>query len=302
MLTALPPQVLDLMAVGTHGHTDFPQNPTCSGTQTLTEFARSAQHLGFAAFAVTEHTTDPGAIQRDGHDISNYRLFADNDPLTAIILGHNDEIRAVAAAEKFNLLTGIEANIVGAFGQNYWGIDAPAAVLRDCDYVVASFHGAPEHNPERFERRLLAACQNPYVHSIGHPTRNTHLAKPDWAKLLPLMKQTGTAFGLNVNQWFKETGQGTPVPATDSVWGQWKSLIQLLVEVRLWLVIELDIHNSGMWPTSEPTETWHTTVARLIEFLDFIQHCGVDSKLIVNADEDRFNSFCQVDKAARQIA
>ena len=77
-------------------------------------------------------------------------------------------------------------------------LDLKDELLKELDWVCASIHyGLKNDNTER----IIAACQNPYVNCIGHPSGRL-IGKRDaypvnWKKIFQVAKQTHTAFEIN---------------------------------------------------------------------------------------------------------
>lgn len=88
---------------------------------------------------------------------------------------------------------GVEADIL-----TDGSLDLPDDLLQQFDWVTASIHsGFNKDNTER----LIRACDNPYVHCIGHPSgrligkREAYTV--DWKKLIEKAALTGTALEIN---------------------------------------------------------------------------------------------------------
>jgi DNA polymerase (family 10) len=77
-------------------------------------------------------------------------------------------------------------------------LDLADSLLAEMDWVCASIHsGFKKDNTER----LIRACENPYVNTIGHPSGRLigmREAYPvDWKKVINAAAQTGTALEIN---------------------------------------------------------------------------------------------------------
>lgn len=88
---------------------------------------------------------------------------------------------------------GVEVDILGD-----GSLDLPNDLLAQFDWVTASIHsGFTKDNTER----LINACENPFVHCIGHPGGRLigkREAYPvDWKKLFKKLIETGTAIEIN---------------------------------------------------------------------------------------------------------
>lgn len=77
-------------------------------------------------------------------------------------------------------------------------LDLSDEILARLDWVTASIHSGFSHNNTA---RLLKACENPYVHCIGHPTgRIIGKRDPyplDFTELIHAAAETGTALEIN---------------------------------------------------------------------------------------------------------
>lgn len=77
-------------------------------------------------------------------------------------------------------------------------LDLPDALLEKMDWVCASIHSGFSHDNTD---RLIAACRNPYVNGLGHPSGRLigkrEAYKVDWTKLFKVAKQTGTSMEIN---------------------------------------------------------------------------------------------------------
>jgi DNA polymerase (family 10) len=94
------------------------------------------------------------------------------------------------------LLHGTELNIA-ADGT----VDWPAGILAGFDICVASVHSSFDQPRAEMTRRFIRACENPYVHVIGHPTaRRIGKRGPvdvDFDELFAACARTGTALEIN---------------------------------------------------------------------------------------------------------
>ena len=92
----------------------------------------------------------------------------------------------------FRLLAGIECDILldGS-------MDLDNDTLAQLDIVVASVHSGFNQSSEEVTARVLRACENPYVHILGHPTGRKVLRRDpyriDLEQLLPVAASRGIA-------------------------------------------------------------------------------------------------------------
>jgi len=96
------------------------------------------------------------------------------------------------------LLHGTELNI-----DPDGGVDWPAEFLAGFDLCVASVHSHFTQPRGEMTRRLVRACENPYVNIIGHPTGRLIGRRPavdvDVDELFQAAARTGTAIEVNAS-------------------------------------------------------------------------------------------------------
>lgn len=77
-------------------------------------------------------------------------------------------------------------------------LSLPDELLKTFDWVIASIHS---HFTKDNTERLLKACDNPYVHCIGHPSGrligSRHAYPVDWDQVFAKAAATGTAMEIN---------------------------------------------------------------------------------------------------------
>ncbi|MFG1823958.1 DNA polymerase/3'-5' exonuclease PolX [Microbispora bryophytorum] len=159
-----------------HTHTDL-----TDGLAPLEEMVEAAAARGYAYYAVTDHApnlfmqrmTDEKALQQ------------------------RERLRRLGTARHgMTLLHGCELNI-GPEGE----VDWPPEFLAGFDLCVASVHSHFTQPPEEMTRRLIRACENPYVKIIGHPTaRIIGRREPvdaDWPRVFDACVRTGTALEID---------------------------------------------------------------------------------------------------------
>ncbi len=113
----------------------------------------------------------------------------------AKMLAQREQIRALAGG-KMTVLHGTELNI-DPDGEVDWDAD----FLSGFDVCVASVHSHFTQSAAEMTRRFVRACENPYVHIIGHPTtRQIGRRAPveaDWDAVFAAAGRTGTAMEIN---------------------------------------------------------------------------------------------------------
>ncbi|MFB7474430.1 DNA polymerase/3'-5' exonuclease PolX [Kitasatospora sp. NPDC056184] len=159
-----------------HTHTDL-----TDGLASLEEMIDTAAARGYAYFAVTDHAPDL-VMQR----MTDEKMLAQRERLRELAGRHR----------RMRLLHGTELNI-GPDGT----VDWPAAFLAGFDVCVASVHSHFGADRDAQTRRLIRACENPYVHVIGHlTTRRIGRRGPidvDLDAVFAAAARTGTAIEIN---------------------------------------------------------------------------------------------------------
>ncbi|MFD8787616.1 DNA polymerase/3'-5' exonuclease PolX [Kitasatospora sp. NPDC059599] len=159
-----------------HTHTDL-----TDGLATLEEMVDTAAARGYSYFAVTDHA--PNLVMQRMTDEK--------------ILAQRDRLRELAGRHrKLRLLHGTELNI-----DPEGGVDWPPGFLAGFDVCVASVHSHFALDRAAQTRRLIRACENPYVHVIGHlTTRRIGSRGPidvDLDAVFEAAARTGTAIEIN---------------------------------------------------------------------------------------------------------
>ena len=158
-----------------HTHTDL-----TDGVASLETMADAARQRGYEYYAVTDHAPDL-IMQR----MTNEKMLA-----------QREQVRAVDTS--LVLLHGTELNI-GPDGSVDWDAD----FLAGFDICVASVHSYFELSRAEMTRRFVAACENPHVNVIGHPTTRRMGKRPpvevDFGELFRACARTGTALEINAS-------------------------------------------------------------------------------------------------------
>jgi DNA polymerase (family 10) len=158
-----------------HTHTDL-----TDGVASLETMADAARRRGYEYYAVTDHAPDL-IMQR----MTDEKMLA-----------QRVQVRALDAG--LVLLHGTELNI-GPDGSVDWDAD----FLAGFDICVASVHSHFEQSRAEMTRRFVAACENPHVNVIGHPTTRRMGKRPpvevDFGELFRACARTGTALEINAS-------------------------------------------------------------------------------------------------------
>ncbi len=159
-----------------HTHTDL-----TDGVGTLVEMLDAAAGHGYAYYAVTDHAPD----------LTMQRMTLDKALAQRAELADRQ-----SRYPSMRLLHGTELNI-GPDG----AVDWPDDVLAGFDICVASVHSHFTLSRAEQTRRLIRACENPYVHVIGHLTgRLIGRREPidvDLPAVFDAAARTGTALEVN---------------------------------------------------------------------------------------------------------
>ncbi|MCA6095986.1 DNA polymerase/3'-5' exonuclease PolX [Streptomyces sp. SCA3-4] len=159
-----------------HTHTDL-----TDGVASLEDMVEAAARRGYAYYAVTDHAPDL-YMQR----MTDEKMLAQRERVRALDGRHR----------KMRLLHGTELNI-GPDG----GLDWPDDFLAGFDLCVASVHSHFHQSRAELTRRLVRACENPYVAIIGHPTTRRIGKRPgidaDFDAVFEACARTGTALEVN---------------------------------------------------------------------------------------------------------
>jgi DNA polymerase (family 10) len=158
-----------------HTHTDL-----TDGVSSLADMLAAARSRGYEYYAVTDHAKDL-PMQR----------MTDEKMIT-----QRERLRELASDGSMVLLHGTELNI-----DPDGGVDWDAGFLAGFDLCVASVHSHFNQSSEAMTRRLVRACENPYVNVIGHPTTRLLGKRPaidaDFDAVFAAAARTGTALEVN---------------------------------------------------------------------------------------------------------
>jgi DNA polymerase (family 10) len=159
-----------------HTHTNL-----TDGIASLEDMVEAAAQRGYAYYAVTDHAPDL-IMQR----MTLEKALAQRAALKELQRQYPD----------MRLLHGTELNI-GPDGS----VDWPADVLAGFDVCVASVHSHFTQSRAEMTRRFIAACENPQVHIIGHPTTRKIGKRPgvdaDWEAVFRAAARTGTVLEID---------------------------------------------------------------------------------------------------------
>jgi DNA polymerase (family 10) len=163
---------------------DFHMHCTWSdGRNSLEAMIAAVAARGYAYHSISDHSWGRGG--RGGHGLSPQDLRDQRERLREI--GDRYGVRTLRSTEVDILPDG--------------SLDFDDAVLADLDIVVASVHSALNISRDDMTRRLVRACENPYVNIIGHPTgRNVETFAGyefDYDAVFTAAARTGTALEID---------------------------------------------------------------------------------------------------------
>jgi DNA polymerase (family 10) len=142
------PEVVSLKDIKGDLHT---HSTYSDGRDTIEEMAKAAQALGYEYLGVSDHS----AKLKIARGVSEEDL--------------RKKIKEIEALNKrlkgFRVLCGAEVEI-----DSEGNLDYNEDTLASLDVVIASVHSGFDQSKEQITRRMIKACQNKYVHAIGHPT------------------------------------------------------------------------------------------------------------------------------------
>ncbi|MDO0933257.1 DNA polymerase/3'-5' exonuclease PolX [Streptomyces sp. DG2A-72] len=166
-----------------HTHTDL-----TDGLAPLEEMVTAAAERGYAYYAITDHGPNL-YMQR----MTDERILAQRERVRELDGAHGGK-----GGRGMRLLHGVELNI-----DPDGDVDWPEEFLAGFDLCVASVHSHFNQSREALTRRLVRACENPYVNIIGHPTTRIIGKRPgidaDLDAVFAACARTGTALEINAH-------------------------------------------------------------------------------------------------------
>lgn len=164
-----------------HVHTDY-----SDGRSSLAQMVRGARALGYAYVCLTDHSESlkvAGGLDKRALK----KKKAEIDELNKKLKG-------------FRILFGSEVEI-DAEG----GIDYDKETLAQFDVVIGAIHSGFKQSKEQLTRRVVKACQHPYVHLIAHPTGRLWPTRPsydlDMGEVFKVCRETNTALELSAHPY-----------------------------------------------------------------------------------------------------
>lgn len=162
-----------------HMHTTW-----SDGAQSIEEMIDACRSRGYSFMAITDH----GKFLRVANGLTEERLQR-----------QHEEIRTLRKTyEDIDVFTGIEMDILPD-----GTLDYSDEILANIDFVIASIHSAFNQEEEMIMSRLEAACDNPQVAMIAHPTgrliEKREGYRADLNRLIQKAYETGTILEINAN-------------------------------------------------------------------------------------------------------
>lgn len=158
-----------------HTHTDL-----TDGVSSLEEMLSAMAQRRYRYYAVTDHAPNLPMQQMTDEKILRQR----------------EQVRALAGRYRTRVLHGVELNIAPD-----GSVDWPGEFLAGFDLCVASIHSHFGQSKEEMTRRLIRACENPYVNVIGHPSARLIGRRPpvevDLDAVFEAAARTGTAMEID---------------------------------------------------------------------------------------------------------
>ncbi len=159
---------------------DLHMHTTASdGRNSVEQMAEAARARGLQYIAITDHSATHG-----------FGKHVTPDDLRRQI----EQVREIdAALEGIEVLIGTETNILTDGSPDY-----PDELLAELDWVMGSLHTAFGHEPTR---RLVTACEHPWIDCIGHPTGRKIESRPpydvDMEQVIAAAVRTQTMLEIN---------------------------------------------------------------------------------------------------------
>ncbi len=164
-----------------HSHTTL-----SDGKNELEEMVEAARALGYAYFAVTDHSASHGF----GDHVTPGMLEERIEEIA--------ELNERVASKRFRVLAGSEVNIL-----TDGSLDYEDSLLERLDWVVASVHTSFRMTRENMTKRMVAAVEHPLVDCLGHPSGRMLLRREgydfDIEKVVEAAANAGTMIEINGN-------------------------------------------------------------------------------------------------------
>lgn len=162
-----------------HMHTTW-----SDGAQSIDDMIDACRKKGYAFMAITDH--------------SKYLQVANGLSVERLKRQHEEIREKEEEFSDFKVFTGIEMDILPDASLDY-----EDDLLSAIDFVIASIHSSFSQDEETIMKRMEAACRNPHVAMIAHPTGRLIGRREGYAvnldKLIDLAVETNTILEINAN-------------------------------------------------------------------------------------------------------
>ena len=162
-----------------HMHTTW-----SDGAQSIEEMIEACRQKGHRFMAITDH----GKFLRVANGLSEERLKRQHEEIRQ----YREKLGDIT------VFTGIEMDILPD-----GTLDYRDDILKEIDFVIASIHSSFSQDEETIMKRLAAACENPYVDMIAHPTGRLIEKRSGYAvdltRLIAKAAETDTILEINAN-------------------------------------------------------------------------------------------------------
>lgn len=162
-----------------HMHTVY-----SDGAFSVREMVEACIQKGYEYMVITDHSKS----LRVANGLSENRLMAQLEEIREINREY-DEIDVYSGTEMDILKDG--------------ELDYSDDILKELDYVIAAIHSSFQQTEEEIMHRLEAACRNPHVRHLAHPTGRLIGRREgypvDMEKLFELARETNTVLEVNAN-------------------------------------------------------------------------------------------------------
>ena len=162
---------------------DLHMHTTASdGRQSVEQMAEAARKRGYEYIAITDHSATHGF----GNHVTPDHLRAQIEKIRAL----NDTL------DDIEVLIGTETNILPDGSPDY-----DDDLLAELDWVMGSVHTSFGMSEEDMTRRVVTACEHPWIDAIGHLTgRKIETRRPyriDVERVFEAAARTGTMLEIN---------------------------------------------------------------------------------------------------------
>lgn len=211
---------------------------------TIKEYAEEAAENGLKLIAITDHGPDmPGSC--------NMFYFQNLKVIPERLFG-------------VRILKGAEVNIIDYNGK----VDIPDEVLKELDFVIASFHHPciKVQDRELNTKAFIETMKNPYIHVIGHPDDGR--IPIDYYEIVKAAKEYGKMLEVNNSSL-------SPNSFRDNAAQNYKEMLKECKKAGVPVIVNSDSH-------------FHTYVGKFDLAVKVLKDAEFPEELIANISLDRF--------------